>query len=154
MCQKNFILSAIVIFLLTSCGISNDNNNLPYYAGLPASEATAIIENTGFTVGYSELHKTPVWVSYRLFRVDDPVSGERPSRFKVDERTEAKVKHDDYTNSGYDRGHIAPNYAISTRFGRVAQLQTFLMSNICPQLPRLNRQVWKRLEQRVAKTYV
>ncbi len=97
-------------------------NNPPFYAGPPASEATTIIENTGFTVGYSELHKNPVWVSYRLFKVDDPVSGKRPSKFKVDERTEACVRHDDYTHSGYDRGHIAPNYAIATRFGREAQM--------------------------------
>jgi len=46
---------------------------------------------------------------------------------------------------------MAPNYAIATRYGREAQLQTFLMSNICPQTPKLNRQIWKRLEQRIAK---
>ncbi|MDP8237883.1 MAG: DNA/RNA non-specific endonuclease [Candidatus Hatepunaea meridiana] len=138
-------MSAIVIFLLAYCVISNDNNTKPYYAGLPASEAT-IIENIGFTIGYSEIYKNPIWVAYHLFKVDNPVLEKEPSRFKVDERTEAKVSHDDYTNSGYDRGHMAPNYAIATRYGREAQLQTFLMSNICPQLPSLKRQIWKRLE--------
>ena len=70
MSQKNVILSAIVIFLSASSGISDDNKHC-YYAGPPASEASTIIENTGFTVGYSEDHKNPVWVAYRLFEVNN-----------------------------------------------------------------------------------
>ena len=128
-------------------------NNDQYYAGIPQSEETTIIDNTGFSIGYSELHKNPIWVSYRLFKVDNPTSGKRPSKFEVDNRTESKVAYDDYTHSGYDRGHMAPNYAISTRYGREAQLQTFLMSNICPQRPTLNRQIWNRLEHKIANTY-
>ena len=78
---------------------------------------------------------------------------QRPSKFKIDIRTESKVSHKDYTRSGYDRGHMAPNYAIASRYGHIAQIETFLMSNICPQTPRLNRRIWKNLEQKVAKEY-
>jgi len=78
------------------------------YGGIPKSNAT-IIENTGFTIGYSELRMNPLWVAYRVFHADNPVSSKRPSKFKVDNRTEAKVSHDDYTHSGYDRGHMAVN---------------------------------------------
>ena len=123
-------------------------------AGNPTTnENTKLIENTGFKIGYSESRKNPIWVSYKLFKVEYSTSDKRPSGFKVDERTESKVKHKDYTRTGYDRGHMAPNYAIATRYGREAQLQTFLMSNICPQKPKLNRQVWKRLEQLIANKY-
>ncbi len=120
---------------------------------IPKSNDTKIIENPAFTIGYSETRKNPIWVSYKLFKVDNPTSEKRPSGFKIDHRTLSKVKHKDYTHSGYDRGHMAPNYAIATRYGREAQLQTFLMSNICPQKPKLNRQKWKNLEQRIAKKY-
>jgi endonuclease G len=82
-----------------------------------------------------------------------PAPGPRPNKFKTDDRTDAKVKHEDYTNSGYDRGHMAPNWAIATRYGQAAQLETFFMSNICPQKPALNRGLWKCLEMIVAKDY-
>lgn len=71
----------------------------------------------------------------------------------MDKRTAARVEPDDYTRSGYDRGHMAPNYGIATRFGRQAQEETFLMSNISPQKHGLNAGVWKTLEQRIATNY-
>jgi len=104
-------------------------------------------------VGYSEEHKDPVWVAYRLVKVEHPPTLPRPSKFMVDERTDAKVKSSDYTGSGYDRGHMAPNHAIATRYGEEAQIETFLMSNICPQRPNLNRKVWEHLEATEADDY-
>ena len=127
------------------------------YAGLPQNVSHVCrdiktLENTGFTVGYCETLKNPVWVVYRL-GLATTQGAKRPQRFVVDERTEARVSHDDYTGTGYDRGHMAPNHAIGTRYGENAQLQTFLMSNICPQKPNLNRQVWRLLEQQIADDY-
>jgi endonuclease G len=62
-------------------------------------------------------------------------------------RTFSRISPNDYKASGYDRGHLAPNSAISSQYGREAQLETFLMSNIVPQSPDLNRKVWQRLEK-------
>ena len=42
---------------------------------------------------------------------------------------------------------MCPNSAIAARYGRKGQMDTFLMSNICPQRPELNRKVWERLER-------
>ena len=124
------------------------------YAGLPRStQPVTVLENTGFIVGYSDARRNPLWVSYRVFKIASVTTHKRPGRFQVDDRTQARVKHDDYTHSGYDRGHMAPNYAIVTRYGRQAQLKTFLMSNISPQKPSLNRYIWKDLEMLVAKRY-
>jgi len=127
----------------------------PYaYAGLPRSALPIkVLKNQGFVVGYSDTRKNPLWVAYRILKIESPTTHKRPSRFKVDNRTAARVSHNDYTRSGYDRGHMAPNYAIATRYGGDAQLETFLMSNICPQKPSLNRHVWKGLEMLVAKDY-
>jgi endonuclease G, mitochondrial len=71
----------------------------------------------------------------------------------VDNRTQAKVKSKDYTNTGFDRGHMAPNHGIATRYGKDAQLETFLMTNVCPQKPNMNRKVWRKLEAIVADDY-
>ena len=128
------------------------------YAGFPAQGfklfgRLEVLENRGYVAGYSESLRNPLWVCYRIFDVPELHSGKRPSRFSVDKRTRAKVAHDDYTRSGFDRGHMAPNYGIATRYGREAQKETFLMSNIIPQTPRVNQHIWKDLEMRVAQTY-
>lgn len=46
-----------------------------------------------------------------------------------------------------------PNFAINTRFGRVAQFETFLMSNIVPQASRMNQHIWKNLEHGILRVH-
>jgi endonuclease G len=112
-----------------------------------------LLHNVGFTVGYSEARQTPLWVAYRLEATENAETIERPSSFRVDRRTEAQVDHDCYTNSEFDRGHMAPNFAMVTRFGRVGQLASFLMSNVSTQEPELNRGTWEAFEKVVANQY-
>jgi DNA/RNA endonuclease G (NUC1) len=117
------------------------------YAGTPVVPGNyTLLENVGYSVGYSDTLENPLWASYRLFKVLDPISHERPSSFSIDYRTAARVSHDDYTNSGYDRGHMAPNASIDYCYGLTAQRESFMMSNICPQTPTLNRGIWASLE--------
>ena len=124
------------------------------YGGLPkTSQEVKLLQNKGYLVGYSEIHKDPAWVAYRLYKVENPPTLPRPTKFSTDLRTLARVKTTDYTNTGYDRGHMAPNHAIATRYGEDAQLETFLLSNICPQKPNLNRKVWEHLEATEADDY-
>lgn len=125
------------------------------FAGIPVGGlAVKVIKNKGYVVGYDETMRNPAWVAYRLERNEASGTAERPESFEVDRRTRARVDHGDYTNSGYDRGHMAPNYAIDTVFGEAAQKETFLMSNIVPQKPNLNQGPWKKLEQIVANRYL
>ena len=131
------------------------------YGGFPAQGMKIfgrvnVLENRGYVTGYSESMRNPMWVTYRIFdvpKLEQRVIGPRKSRFAVDTRTKAQVSHNDYTHSGYDRGHMAPNYGIATRYGREAQLETFLMSNVIAQNSLVNRHLWKDLEMRVAKRY-
>lgn len=128
------------------------------YGGLPRATASfpypiTVLTNTGYLVGYCERRKDPVWVCYRLFRPDHWEAPPRPQAFRTDYRTAARANPNDYSGSGYDRGHMAPNYAIALCYGPQAQLETFLMSNIIPQRPALNRQVWKHLEQDEIRDY-
>ena len=111
------------------------------------------LTNQGYSVGYDESLPGPRWSSYRVFPYKD-VHLERPAAFKTDARTTARVATSEYVRSGYDRGHLAPNYAISVCYGEEAQKETFLLSNIVPQLHPLNAGLWKDLEQRVVHRYV
>lgn len=130
----------------------------PVYGGTPDTSQlrtkVRLLQNSGYAVGYSDSRKNPLWVAYRLFDQEEMKKpGERPDGFDVDGRTFAKVKSGDYTGSGYDRGHLAPNYGIALCYGREAQEETFLMSNIIPQKHELNAGPWKELEMRAAVNY-
>ncbi|MFU8789900.1 MAG: DNA/RNA non-specific endonuclease [Methylobacter sp.] len=107
-----------------------------------------ILRNQGFILGYSDLRGNPLWVMYALTDdgTDTP-SLKRPSRFETDWRSINRVSHDSYQKSGYDRGHMAPNYAISRLYGKAGQMDSFLMTNITPQKPKLNQKLWQRLEE-------
>jgi len=50
----------------------------------------------------------------------------------------------DYKGSGYDRGHMAP--AATVDFSKSSMQESFLLTNMTPQLPGLNRQGWRYLE--------
>lgn len=107
-----------------------------------------VLRNNGFIVGYSDLRGNPLWVEYALKPVADNAPRlKRPSHFQMDWRSLNRVSHDDYTKSGFDRGHNAPNHAISVLYGKYGQADSFLMTNISPQRPKLNQQLWQRLEE-------
>ena len=50
----------------------------------------------------------------------------------------------DYSGSRYDRGHNMP--AEDNACSSTGMNECFYYSNMCPQTPRLNRGIWKRLE--------
>jgi endonuclease G len=56
------------------------------------------------------------------------------------------VTTQDYVQSGYDRGHMCPSG--DNKWNQLAQEQSFLMTNICPQSHQLNTNDWNDLEQR------
>ena len=120
------------------------------FAGLPKPNnypnKIKVLDKGDFTIGYDEVRKCPVWVMYKVTPDDDYLAPKRPSHFETDFATESKVRSEDYTHSGFDRGHMAPNFAIASRYGRATQLETFKMSNVAPQKSGLNRGIWKDLE--------
>jgi len=112
-----------------------------------------VLRNDGFLLGWSDVRVNPLWVSYLLHEVENPRAGPRPG-FQRDWRALWPISPESYFGSGYDRGHLAPNYAIAAVHGREAQRDTFLMSNMSPQRPELNRRLWQRLEEVVMDRFV
>jgi DNA/RNA endonuclease G (NUC1) len=53
-------------------------------------------------------------------------------------------RHGDFTNSGYDRGHMAPNADFNDTYENA--LMTFFIANIWPQTPYINRIEWLKTE--------
>ena len=123
------------------------------YMGVPSTNSfnpntfTRVFRNSSFMLGYSDYRGNPLWVSYKLSKIPtDAKKYKRPEKFEEDWRNFTKISHNDYTKSGYDRGHMAPNFAISRLYGKNAQISTFLMTNITPQKAKLNRGIWRKLE--------
>lgn len=108
-----------------------------------------LVKHKFYAVSYSSQHKNPEWVAYqltlsRLEVADIP----RDHSFKKDPELNAlDAHHREYTNTGYDRGHLAP--ALDMSFSEQALEESFYMSNICPQDPKFNKGIWKALENRV-----
>jgi len=61
-------------------------------------------------------------------------------------------KHEDYTHSGYDRGHMAPNADFNDT--RENALLTFFIANIWPQTPLVNRDEWLQTENEARRLAV
>ena len=105
-------------------------------------------KRTGFTVCYSPELRHPLWVAVKVHNGKRQEQTSRPS-FKKDSHATNSPSPNDYAKTGYDRGHMAPNRAITTCYGRAAQRETFLLSNICPQKPGLNRGPWRKMEHMI-----
>ncbi|MCB1735771.1 MAG: DNA/RNA non-specific endonuclease [Gammaproteobacteria bacterium] len=122
---------------------------LPHAREYALNTVSRTLINPGFTVGYSEWRSNPLWVVYRLAPIRERRSYPRPRHYETDARSWRAVSPDAFRRSGYQRGHLAPNFAISQVHGRDAQRATFLMSNVSPQKSRLNQKAWQRLEEAV-----
>lgn len=127
------------------------------YKGRPLNEnhnrKITVLINHGYILGYSMELKQPLWSAYRVALVRSGTNYERPGFFHADLRLPQDKRIGPETFHGFDRGHLTPNAAINLQYGQLAQLETFLMSNICPQSEELNRGVWAKLEKRIYKNY-
>jgi endonuclease G len=142
-------LAALGMTILSAAAWAADET----WGGLPQGAAPVqVLQNPGFLVGYSDAHRQPLWVAYRAESLKGRRLGKRPDRFEPDPRVARAVAEGDYRRSGYQRGHLAPNYLIGKLYGRAAQHATFLMTNVSPQRARLNELVWQRLEEAEADT--
>lgn len=116
---------------------------------LPYATYGEVIVDPHYSIAYAERHEQPIWVAYEL--TADRLRNQRAKRndwFEMDDRvTTQSAHHGDYIRSGYTRGHMAP--AQDFAFSQEAMDQTFLMSNITPQLANFNGGIWRELEELV-----
>jgi DNA/RNA endonuclease G (NUC1) len=86
-----------------------------------------LISHSAIKISYNSEYKQANWVCYKL---DSLYAGEnkRKNRFYADPYIlKNAVRPDDYKNSGYDRGHLAP--AGDFTWSEKAMTESFYMSN-------------------------
>lgn len=107
-----------------------------------------IIHHTGYIVSYNSDWLIPNWVAYELTPAEAQGEVPRGKKFVPDPLVKGRsATHKDYTNSGYDRGHMAP--AADMKWSETAMDESFYLSNICPQNHNLNGGDWHELEKAV-----
>lgn len=125
--------------------ISNFKKETRY--GVPAADQ--ILFNRHYVLGYSYFFRQAKWT---LEIVDTGTSEVvRKNNFRPDYRVPECFRADlaNYKNSKYDRGHlVSSSNQIETE---IQNSETFLLSNMCPQQPKFNSGVWKKLEVAIRK---
>lgn len=105
---------------------------------------TTVLCNTFYVTVFDEAHNAAIFSSQVYQQRADKV--ERKNDFRADKRLKSGPTPEDYTASGYDRGHLTPAADSSTP---EQMSDTFLMTNMTPQEPSVNRTPWRLLEVRV-----
>lgn len=114
--------------------------------GQPSAKAgNALICRTAYILSYNPQTKTPDWVAWTLTPEHAIGCIPRTNAFTADQSLgAASPKPTDYAGSGYDQGHLANDADMS--WNLAVERESFYMTNMSPQLPSVNRGVWKNLE--------
>ncbi len=141
------IIAILIIALFSLTSIANECKHLEL--GTP-KQSDVVTCYLGYAIGYNNSLKSAEWVAYRLDK--KALEGvKRQDRFKVDSHILPifQTKPSDYVGSGYHKGHLANSASINQSVE--ANNETFVMSNIVPQLPMHNTGIWKGLENKERK---
>ena len=133
----------ITIPLLTINLLATDISNF-----LNLKNCDQIIDKQIYKICYSYKHKGALAVWYEL-------NGDLVHTKNIKKRTrfyneksipmKYRTKYKDYTNSGYDRGHLAPDANFD--YDKKSLTKTYTMANIVPQSPDFNRRIWLKAEK-------
>ena len=108
------------------------------------SKSVTAICRRAYFVAYDAAAKIPVYVSYTLTPANALGCWPRTNAFVADQSVKGGARPDDYAGTGYDKGHAAPDGDLS--WDQQVEYESFLMTNMYPQLGGLNRGIWKLLE--------
>ncbi len=141
-----------------SCSNSEHLIDLLMWRGAPENldedRPVNVLVNHGYVVGFCPDRLQPLWSAYRVAHADADVDFERPLLYYDDMRLDAehRIGRKTFGKLGgiqLNVGHMTPNEVINRQFGRLAQMETFLMSNMSPQYASLNQGVWLKLEDSI-----
>lgn len=118
---------------------------------LPGAGGGQVLRHFAYTLEFADAYKQPSWVCYMVCRWRvETAEAVRSDDFRPDPAVHrGSATPQDYTRSGYDKGHLAPS--ADFRWNIQAQSESFLMSNMSPQKPGFNRGIWKQLEDQVRR---
>lgn len=132
---KIFLATGVACFLALQLS-AQENEFIPVHSG-------TLLQNQSYCVDFDVKRRIPSWVYYHLEYLETETKYTRP-KFRHDNRVVDCPRHEDYTNSGFDRGHLKP--AADSKSSDQIFKNSFLMTNVVPQNPTMNQGIWKRVE--------
>jgi len=117
------------------------------YGWAQATKPTTPICRRAYFVAYDAAAKIPNYVTYTLTPPNALGCWPRTNAFVADASVKGGARPDDYAGTGYDKGHAVPDGDLS--WDQQVEYESFLMTNMYPQLGGLNRGIWKLLETNV-----
>ncbi|MFZ1613160.1 MAG: putative Ig domain-containing protein, partial [Holophaga sp.] len=136
----------------------------PTYAGDPVAQSAVgplnLLEYVltysargAFRLGYHETLMNSLWTSYCTYNVDAPFTAQGTRNYRPDPRSTAAVADNDFSNTGYTRGHQVLMSDMELRYGGQAGTDTCFTTNLAPQIAEHNNNLWNSLEQEVSGAY-
>lgn len=154
--MKKFLIVILVVgAVVLICGAMMNREDIPSvegdgdklaFASVPEGTPEQIFDYEGFRVSFNADNKTPNWVAWELLGSETDGEQSRYNTFWQDDRIEGCPASYDYSNSGYDRGHMCP--AADQKWSRQAMIDCFSMANMVPQDHALNAGAWQTLEKK------
>lgn len=116
---------------------------------IPSKELT----REGYKTSYNSKTLNPNWVAWCL--TAEHLEGKHSRSgygYTEDADVSPRQTYDDWRRAsamGFDHGHMCP--AADNKWSEKAMAHTFLLTNMCPQNSRLNKETWERLERSCRK---
>ena len=145
----SFTVLFLILLLISCTSTVTQNIHLKYGnpSGANNNHNNYLIVRSEYALSYNCQAGIANWVSWQLDRSWLGTT-ERSDNFMPDTELPVEcyaVRPNDYRGSGYDRGHLIPS-GDRTR-SKADNMSTFIMTNIIPQSPSNNREVWRELEE-------
>ena len=150
--KTSIALMLTAVALIVACGYGRPRAALAVAdategAELPAyGEAEDIVRHLGYTASYNHTTLCPDWVAWEL--TADEAEGELNGKFSFSRDpmvSGPKACREDYSRSGWDKGHMAPR--ADMRWSLQALEESYFFTNICPQDHTMNSSAWRKIEE-------
>lgn len=146
----------IVCFLFGSCSAQVPHQLLPAGTELPYySDDEDIVKHLGYTASYNHTTLCPNWVAWEL--TAEEADGQQDGQYSFSRDPDVdfpKASREDYSHSGWDKGHMAPR--ADMKWSAKALEESYYFTNVCPQDHEMNSQSWRKIEEltrRLARRY-
>ena len=148
-----------VALLLSACGFTVPDagtGSSVCDAEIPSLvDSDDIVRHEGYTAAYNHTTLCPDWVAWEL--TADETGGQLDGQYSFSRDPDVqfpKASREDYSNSGWDKGHMAPR--ADMKWSLKALEESYYFTNVCPQDHEMNSQAWRKIEEltrRVARSH-